>query len=147
MHKHTTYESSYFYIRDSVHRKSRLKKSNKMQQYVDIYLLLNYCTCFGRASRPSSGINKTAVAASGIEHTMWGANFFKRDQIRMCTRGCNYSLMHSWWWARWTPETCRAIWSRLKNLVPQIVWSVPEGATTLLCTPDDGRDGCPKHVQ
>ena len=26
-----------------------------------------------------------------------------------CTRGCNYSFMYSWWWARWTPETCRVI--------------------------------------
>ena len=32
-----------------------LKESNKMQQYADIYLLLNYSTCFGRPSRPSSG--------------------------------------------------------------------------------------------
>ena len=34
-----------FYIRGSVlHRNSRSKKSNEMQQYADIYLLLNYCT-------------------------------------------------------------------------------------------------------
>jgi len=26
-----------------------------------------------------------------------------------CTRGCSYSLMYSWWWVRWTPETCRMI--------------------------------------
>jgi len=25
----------------------------------------------------------------------------------ICTRGCNYGFMYSWWWARWTPETCR----------------------------------------
>ena len=31
----------FFNIRDSVHRSSRLKKSNEMQQYADIYLLLN----------------------------------------------------------------------------------------------------------
>ena len=31
-----------FYICGSVRRNSRLKKSNKMQQYADIYLLLNY---------------------------------------------------------------------------------------------------------
>ena len=49
-----------FYIRGSVHRNSRLKKSNKMQQYADIYLLLNYSTCFGR---PSSGVHKTVVPA------------------------------------------------------------------------------------
>ena len=54
-----------FYIRGSVHRNSRLKKPNQMQQYADVYLLLNYSTCFGRPSRPSSGVHKTVVAASG----------------------------------------------------------------------------------
>ena len=71
-----------FYIRGSVHRNSRLKKSNEMQQYADIYLLLNYSTCFGRPSRPSSGVHKTVVAASDTHHTIWGASFLKRDQIR-----------------------------------------------------------------
>ena len=46
----------------------RLKKSNKMQQYADICLLLNYSTCFGRPSRPSSGVHKTVVAASGTNN-------------------------------------------------------------------------------
>jgi len=67
-----------FYISSSVHRISRLKKSNKMQQYADIYLQLNYATFFGSPSRPSSGVHKTAVAASGM----------------ICTRGCNYSFMY-----------------------------------------------------
>ena len=71
-----------FYIRGSVHRNSRLKKSNERLQYADIYLLLNYCTCFGRPSRPSSGVHKTIFAASGTDHAVWGANFFKRDEIR-----------------------------------------------------------------
>ena len=71
-----------FYIHGSVHRNSRLKKPNKMQQYAVNYLLLNYCTCFGRPSRPSSGVHKTVVAASGTDHTVWGASFFKRDQMR-----------------------------------------------------------------
>jgi len=74
--------SRLFYILGSVHRNYRLKKSNKMQQYPDIYSLLNYSTCFGRPPRPSSGIHKTAVAASGTDHTVWGASFFKRDQLR-----------------------------------------------------------------
>ena len=52
-----------------------------MQQYANIYLLLNYSTCFGRPSRPSSGAHKTVVAASGTDHTIWGASFLKRDQI------------------------------------------------------------------
>jgi len=94
--KHTTV----FYIRGSVHRNSRLKKSNEMRQYADIYLLLNYSTCFGRPSRQSSGVHKTVVADSGTDRTVWGAS-----------------------------------------------WSVPEAATTVLCTPDDGRDGRPKHVE
>jgi len=64
-------------------RISRMMKTNEMQQYADIYLLLNYSTCFGRPSRPSSGVHKTE----------------------------------------------------------------PEAVTTVLCTPDDGRDGRPKHVQ
>ena len=46
-----------------------------MQLYADIYLLLNYSTCFGCPSRPSSGVHKTAVAASGTDHTIWGASF------------------------------------------------------------------------
>ena len=49
-----------------------------MQQYADIYLLPNYSTCFERPSHPSSGVHKTVVAASGTDHTIWGANFLKR---------------------------------------------------------------------
>jgi len=45
-----------------------------------IYLLLNYSTCFGRPSRPSSGVHKTVVAASGTDHTIWGTGFLKRDR-------------------------------------------------------------------
>jgi len=57
----------------------RVKKSNKIQQYTDIYLMLNYSTCFGRPSRQSSGVNKTVAAASGTDHTIWGTSFLKRD--------------------------------------------------------------------
>jgi len=64
-----------------------------MQQYADIYLLLNYSTCFGRPSRPSSGVHKTVVVASGTNHIIWEANFLKRDPTL----------------------------SRLKKLAPQIV--------------------------
>jgi hypothetical protein len=70
----------------------RLKKFNKMQQYADIYLLLNYSICFGRPSRPSSGVHKTVVAASGTDHTIWGANVLKRDQIR--TINVNFLAYH-----------------------------------------------------
>ena len=67
-----------FYIRGSVHRNSRLKRSNELQLYVDIYLLLNYSTCFGLPSRPSSGVHKTVAAASGTDHTMWGVLIWLR---------------------------------------------------------------------
>ena len=74
-----THKRDECYACSSMHRNSRLKKSNKMQQCADIYLLLNYSTCFGRQSRPSSGVHKTVVAASGTDHTVWGASFFKCD--------------------------------------------------------------------
>ena len=76
-----------FYICSSVHRNCRLRKFNKIQQYADIYLLLNYCTCFGRPSRPSSGVHKIVVAASGTDNAIWEASFFKRDQIRQSLFG------------------------------------------------------------
>jgi len=60
-----------FYGKMYTPTRSRLKKSNDMQQYADIYLLLNYSTCFGRPSGPSSGVHKTVVAASGTHHTGW----------------------------------------------------------------------------
>jgi len=57
-----------------------------MQQYADIYLLLNYCTHLGRPSHLSSGVRKTVVAASGTDHTIWEARFFKREQISVGLR-------------------------------------------------------------
>jgi len=59
-----------FYIRGSVHRNSSLKKSNEMQLYADIYLLLYYSTYLGHPSRPSSALRKTVVTASGTDHTI-----------------------------------------------------------------------------
>ena len=76
------YYNLFFYIRNSLQRNSRLKKSNKMQQYADIYLLLNYSTCFGRPSRPSSGVHTTVVTASGTDHTIWGASSFFKASSR-----------------------------------------------------------------
>ena len=57
-----------FHIHGTVHRDSVLIRSNKMQQYAGIYLLQVYSTCFGRPSRPSSGVQKTVTAASGTGH-------------------------------------------------------------------------------
>jgi hypothetical protein len=110
-----------FCIHGSVHRNSILVRSNKMQQYADIYLLWNHSTCFGSPSHTSSGIHKTVTAASGTGHSIWTTTFLQCGQISpnlatleegccsdtmTCTRGCSYSLR----------------------------------------TPDDGCDGHPKHV-
>jgi len=69
-----------------------LMKSNKMQQYADIYLLLNHSTCFGCQSQPSSGVHKTVIAASDKDHTIWEARF---PDSMIPTRGHNYSFMYS----------------------------------------------------
>ena len=55
------------------HVEVKLKESNEMQEHADIYLLLNYSTCFGRPLRPSSGVHEPAVAASGTDRTIWGS--------------------------------------------------------------------------
>ena len=62
-------------------------KSNKMQQYEDIYLLQNHSTCFGCLPHPSSGVHKTVTAASATQEEVC------RPDIVTCTRGCNYSYI------------------------------------------------------
>ena len=52
-----------------------------MQQYADIYLLQIYSTCFGRPSRPSSGVQKTVTSASGTGHSNGAATFRQRGLI------------------------------------------------------------------
>ena len=34
-----------------------------------------------------------------------------------------------------------------RKVVAPLLWPVPEAAFTVFCTPDDGRDGRPKHVE
>jgi hypothetical protein len=60
-----------FYIRGSVHRNSKLIKSNKIQHYAEMYLLLSHSICFGCSLHPSSGVYKTVIAAFGTDHTIW----------------------------------------------------------------------------
>ena len=103
-----------------------LKKFNRCNS-MQIFITAKLLTCFGRPSRPTSAVHKTVVAASGTDHTIWGAS--NKD-----------------WFGTVSPKPV-LVWSRLKKLAPQIVLSVPEAATTVLCTADDGRDGRPKHVQ
>ena len=93
-----------------------------MQLYANIYFLLKYPTFFGRPSRHSSGVHNTIVAVSRTDRTIWLASFFKRDKI--------------------SPYL-----ATFEDACPQRVRSVPEAAAIDLCTPDEWRDGRPKHVQ
>ena len=114
-----TVHKTWYILHGSVHRNSILIRSNKTQQYAGIYLLQNYSTCFGCPTRPSSGVHKTVNAASGTGHSICATTFLQRDHI----------------WPRW------------RKAVAQILWPVPEAAVTVLCIPDDGRNGHPKHVE
>ena len=78
---HLKFSQKIFYIRGSVYRDSSLTKSNEMQQYVDIYLPLNYSTRLGRPSHPSSGEHKIVFAASGTDPAIREASFFKRAKL------------------------------------------------------------------
>ena len=99
-----------------------------------------------RPSHPSSGAHKTVVAACGTDHTIWGASFLKRDQIRtylvtfekacspnimIYTRGWNYNFASS---------------NVTKSCSPDSMICT-KGCNYNLCTPDDGRDGSPKYVE
>jgi len=64
-----------------------------VQQYADIYLLLNCSTFFGLPSRPSSGVHKTVFAASGTDHTIWGASFLKRVTLE---EACSVSAVNKY---------------------------------------------------
>jgi hypothetical protein len=66
-----------FYIRGSVHRNSKLIRSNKMQQYAGIYLLQNHSTRFGCLPHPSSGVHKTVIAASDTGHSICVTTFLQ----------------------------------------------------------------------
>jgi len=88
------------YICISVHRNSRLKKSNNMQQYADIYLLLNYSTCSGVHRAHHQEYIKLELQPL-VQVTFEEA--CSPDSM-ICTRGCSSSFMYSWWWAQWTPE-------------------------------------------
>ena len=59
-----------------------LLRSKEMQQYEGVYLLQNYCTCFGCLSHPSSGVHQTVAAASGTAHSVRATTFLQRGLIR-----------------------------------------------------------------
>ena len=88
----TDKETVEFYIHGFVHRDSVSTRSNEMQQYASVYLLQNYSTCSGCDS------NNLPPAWPNIRPRWRKVVALTRDMI--CTRGCSYSLMYSWWWVR-----------------------------------------------
>ena len=96
---------------------------NKIQQDARVckYLFTakSVSTCFGCPSHPSSRDHKTVTAASGTGHSIWATTFLQRGLIR----------------PRW------------RKFLAQKLWPVPESSVTVLCSPDDGCDGHPKHVE
>ena len=95
-------------------------RSNYIQQYAGIYLLQNYSTCFGCPSHPSSWVHKTVTAASGTGHCNSTTTFLQRGLIGHV----GGRFLHRY-----------------------VMWPVPEAAVTVLCTPDNGCDGYPKHTE
>ena len=59
-----------FYIHGSVHLISILIRSNKMQQYADIYLLQNHYLHVSGVHRTHHQENKTLTAASVTGHSI-----------------------------------------------------------------------------
>ena len=97
--------------------------TNKIQQDATacrhLFTAKFHSTCFGCPLHPSSGVHKTVTAASGTGPSICATTFLQCGLVR----------------PRW------------RKVVAQILWSVPEAAVTVLCTPDDGCDGfCSKKV-
>jgi len=115
----TRYNWTKCYVHGSVHHKSILVNVQRDATICSLYfILLQYhSTCFGCRPHPSSGVHKTVVTATGTSHLFvqlphcnvskleWGSC---TDNM-ICTGGCNYSFMYSWWWVWTAPETCRVI--------------------------------------
>ena len=74
---------------------------------------------FRVSSHPSSGVHQTVTAASGTGHSVRAITFRQRGLIR----------------ERW------------RKVVALTLWPVPEAAFTVWCTPDEGFDRHPKHVE
>jgi len=110
-----------FYIHGSVHRNSVLIRSNKKQQYAGIYLLKICSTYFGCPSHPSTGVHKIVTATSSTRHITYPGNNLRHRAL------------------------IRPRWRKVVALTRDM--TVPEVAVTILCTPDDGCDGHPKHVE
>ena len=86
---------------------------NKFQQDATVCKVFIYC----RITLHVSGVHRThhqeyikllLQPPVQVISRIWGTTFCQCccSDTMTCTRGCSYNFMYSWWWVRWTPETC-----------------------------------------
>jgi len=109
--------SSQFHIHCSVHRHCILIRSNKMQQ-MQVFITENLLYMF------RTSIDSIIRSTSNCNYSFWYRSYYQGSDLvpawpfatlaedrcpdtMTCTRSCSFSLMYSWWWGRYTPETCR----------------------------------------
>ena len=81
-----------------------------------LFIILQvHSTCFGCQPHPSSGVHKTVTAvsdtaATSLQRGQWPTFTFEEGSCTKnmtSTGGYSYSFVYSWWWVRFTPETCK----------------------------------------
>ena len=86
---------------------------------MQVFITANLLYMFRVSIVPIIRSHQTVTAASGIGHSIRATTFCQRGLIR----------------TRW------------QKVVALILRPIPEAAVTVWCTPDDGCDGHPKHVE
>ena len=101
---------------------SSYSKTNKMHQFLKLFILVKHSTCFGRFSthhqelktaHTATGICQTAAAASGDEmelefHLVPASKQVVAAVWRIPVAVC--VVLSSWWWAERPSETCRVFY-------------------------------------
>ena len=90
------------------------------------------CTCFGRQSHPSSGVHKLYMATGKLAHL--GCKFVRFNRKHNIQQDSDYLQLHN--------DRTTVL---LTNLQPK--WASLPVVIYSLCTPDDGWDCHPKHVE
>jgi len=96
-------------------------------------------------------INNCPIRCNTKQSTYYSASSLYMFRVSttplMSTQNCNYSFRYwSYFLCRYLPPTWPS-WPRWREVAAQKIWPVPATAFTVLCTPDDGCGGHPKHVE
>jgi hypothetical protein len=100
-----------------------------MQHFLDLFISINFSTCFGRFLWPSSGAqnctwsirycqNNTAAIVDEMELHPWSSissMIAAGSSIGLTISDAVCTFLCSWWWVEKPPETCIAIY-RNKNI-------------------------------